>query len=68
MAKDLAPRAIRWVQWIALFGAIIGARLWLIAGHGSPLPIYDQWDAEAAHLFKPWLEGRLAWADRPPNE
>lgn len=70
MANEIAPRAIRWVQGIALLGLIIGARLWLISGYGSPLPIYDQWDAEAAHLFKPWLEGHLAWTDlfSPHNE
>lgn len=63
MAKELAPRTIRWVQGIALLALIIGARLWLISGHGSALPIHDQWDGEAAHLFKPWLEGHLGWAD-----
>jgi hypothetical protein len=70
MANELAPRALRWVQGIALLGVIVGARFWLIAGYGSPLPIHDQWDAEAAHLFKPWLEGHLGWADlfSPHNE
>jgi len=70
MANEIAPRAIRWVQGIALLGLIIGARLWLISGYGSPLPIHDQWDAEASHLFKPWLEGHLTWADLfgPHNE
>jgi hypothetical protein len=37
---------------------------------GSSLPLHDQWDAEAAYLFKPWLEGHLGWADlfSPHNE
>jgi hypothetical protein len=52
------------------FLVVVGARLWLISVFGSALPIHDQWDAEAAYLFKPWLEGHLAWSDlfRPHNE
>jgi hypothetical protein len=45
-----------------VLGIVIGARLWLISVFGSPIPIHDQWDAEAAFLFKPWLEGHLGWA------
>jgi hypothetical protein len=33
--------------------------VWL---YGSALPFWDQWD-EANALFKPWVEGRLSWAD-----
>lgn len=70
MLKQLAPRARRCVPWIALLGLIIGARLWLISGYGSALPMLDQWDAEAAGLFKPWLENTLRWSDlfSPHNE
>jgi hypothetical protein len=59
-----------WVPWVALLGIILGARLWLISGYGSALPILDQWDAEGAYLFKPWLENTLRWPDlfSPHNE
>lgn len=59
-----------WLLWIALVATISGARLWLISVFATGLPIHDQWDAEAAHLFKPWLEGHLRWSDlfNPHNE
>jgi hypothetical protein len=59
-----------WVPWVALLGIILGARLWLISGYGSALPILDQRDAEDAYLFKPWLENTLRWPDlfSPHNE
>jgi hypothetical protein len=38
---------------------ILGAKLWLISDFGSPTPFWDQWDAEAAWLFKPYIEGTL---------
>jgi len=37
----------------------IGARLVLIDSYGSPVPYWDQWDAEADRLYKPWLNGTL---------
>lgn len=42
----------------------------MISGYGSALPIHDQWDGEAAFLFKPWLENTLRWSDlfSPHNE
>ena len=39
--------------------AILGAKILLIARLGNPTPYWDQWDAEAAGLYLPWLEGRL---------
>ena len=39
--------------------AILGAKILLIARLGIPTPYWDQWDAEAAGLYLPWLEGRL---------
>jgi hypothetical protein len=61
--KQFAPRALGWVPWVTLFAIIVGARLWLISGYGSALPLHDQWDGEAARLFKPWLENSLRWSD-----
>jgi hypothetical protein len=66
-----APRiGIRIFEWVALVLIVVGARLWLIANYGSSLPILDQWDGEAAFLFKPWLGGTLHWPDlfTPHNE
>lgn len=63
--RTLAARIhpIGWLPWIALLATIIGARLWLVSLFATGLPIHDQWDAEAAFLFKPWLEGHLTWTD-----
>jgi len=46
-----------------LAAVAIGARLVLIASYGSPVPYWDQWDAEADRLYKPWLNGTLTLAD-----
>ena len=54
----------------ALFATALGARLWLLANYATPLPFLDQWDAEAATLLKPWVDGNLRVADllQPHNE
>ena len=59
----LARPGIGILEWLPLIIIIVGARLWLVANYGGATPIYDQWDGEAAFLFKPWLEGTLQWAD-----
>ena len=60
----------RWLEYLALFLVVVGARLWLVSLYGSPVPIMDQWDGEGATLFKPWLEGTLRVSDlfQPHNE
>jgi hypothetical protein len=46
---------------MGLFAAILfGIKLWLIATYGNATPFWDQWDAEAANLYKPFLKARLA--------
>jgi hypothetical protein len=62
--------ANRFLVPASLFLIVVSARLWLISIFGSALPILDQWDAEAASLFKPWLDGTLHWPDlfQPHNE
>jgi hypothetical protein len=54
----------------ASLATILGAKLVLIAGVGSMTPFWDQWDAEAAFLYKPYLEGTLRFSDlvAPHNE
>src|SRR6202012_3032525 len=59
--KSDSPR--HFIAWAAaLFLVILGAKLWVIQLYGTDMPYLDQWD-EAAHFFKPWLEGQLAWAN-----
>jgi hypothetical protein len=48
-----------WVQLLALAAVILGAKLWLISVFASPTPFLDQWDGEAAGLFKPYIDGTL---------
>jgi hypothetical protein len=43
----------------ALFAVVYGARLWLVDDFGSPVPFWDEWDAEGGQLFKPFLLGQL---------
>jgi hypothetical protein len=54
----------------SLFLVGVGAKLWLIARWGSPLPYLDQWPAEAIDLFVPWFQHRfsLAMLFEPHNE
>lgn len=52
----MPPRA-RFLPFLALFLLVFGARLWLIHAYGNATPYWDQWDAEAAALLKPWREG-----------
>jgi hypothetical protein len=49
---------------------LFGIKLWLIGTYGNATPFWDQWDAEAANLYKPFLEGTLGLADlfAPHNE
>lgn len=47
--------------WLAVFCLVaLGAKLWTIQIWATNIPYWDQWD-EARLLFKPWLEGTLAW-------
>lgn len=49
---------------------VLGAKLITISAVGSSMPIMDQWDAEAARLYSPYLTGTLSFADlfAPHNE
>jgi hypothetical protein len=65
-------------QWFAAnaalvicFSAIVLAfKLALIARYGNATPFWDQWEAEADLLYRPWLEGSLRLQDlvAPHNE
>lgn len=61
------PAILQYSAFAALF---FGLKLWLIGTYGNATPFWDQWDAEAARLYKPFLEGTLGWAELfvPHNE
>jgi hypothetical protein len=48
---------------IAMFGllVVIVKKMALIGTAANGTPFYDQWDGEAAGLYKPWLEGTWTW-------
>jgi len=57
--------------WLVAFAlALFGIKLWLIGAYANATPFWDQWDAEAAFLYQPYLEGRLGWSEllAPHNE
>jgi hypothetical protein len=64
----------RWAQWalpyVAFAFVVLGIKLLVIQQYGNATPYWDQWDAEADHLYRPWIEGSLRWHDLfvPHNE
>lgn len=40
---------------------VVLVRAVLVGGFSSPMPYWDQWDAEAANWLKPWVEGDLTF-------
>jgi hypothetical protein len=44
------------IAFIGLALFLIGVKLVFIAHFGSAVPYWDQWDAEAAFLYKPYIE------------
>jgi hypothetical protein len=65
--RSAAVRGLdRWATWLAYFAfaaALFGCKLWLIGSYGNPTPFGDQWDGEAATLYRPFLEGTLRGGD-----
>src|SRR5687768_9324622 len=53
-----------------LFLLIVAAKWAIFDRYGSPMPDWDQWDAEAVELFIPWFEGKdfLSHLFHPHNE
>ena len=54
-----------WIRPILLFGSfafiLFGVKLWLISYDGNATPFWDQWDAEANNLYRPYLNHSLTW-------
>jgi hypothetical protein len=65
---------MRWAQralpYVAFASLVFGFKLLVINHFGNATPFLDQWDAEADHLYRPWIEGTLRWHDLfiPHNE
>jgi hypothetical protein len=57
-------------HYVAFAAMLFGIKLWLIHSYGNATPFWDQWDAEAEYLYKPFLAGTLSLADlfSPHNE
>lgn len=65
MRPESEPVSLREVTWVAVAGflTVFFARAWLVRAWGSPVPYWDQWDAEATALYLPWQRGELRWTD-----
>jgi hypothetical protein len=48
---------------VAIACVVFGSKLIVISALGSPIPLLDQWDAEAATLYSPYLRGELSFAN-----
>lgn len=55
---ELITRA--WQYWV-LVVVLLVMKFQLIAFYGNATPYWDQWDAEAGLLYRPWLEGDYDW-------
>ncbi len=49
------------LQLTAFALVVLGTKLLLLEYAANSVPIWDQWDAEAANLIIPWMEGTLTW-------
>ncbi|MGC4035401.1 MAG: hypothetical protein QM764_05520 [Chitinophagaceae bacterium] len=71
--RFLAPDTVlvnKIVLYFAFATFLLGLKFWLIYNYGNPTPFWDQWDGEAANLYKPYVSGTLRWSDMiaPHNE
>jgi len=57
----LTEKRLFYTKLFAIALVIFGARLWVIYNFGSSIPFWDQWGAEAANLYLPWLNGNLTF-------
>ena len=66
----LACMALGLVGGMGLFALIVGAKWSVFERFGSPMPDWDQWDAEAVELLIPWYESDhfLSHLFHPHNE
>jgi hypothetical protein len=59
-------RRIAWSTAAKLLGTcllILGGKFLVLRMCSSPLPVFDQWQAEGQYLLRPWLRGELHLGD-----
>ncbi|MEI7824732.1 MAG: hypothetical protein WCI01_05490 [Chlorobiaceae bacterium] len=49
--------------YLAFVFIVFGAKAIIISNFGSSIPFWDQWDAQADSLYRPWLLGSRHWMD-----
>jgi hypothetical protein len=56
--------------YLCLWLYLVGIKIFIVLSYGNSTPYWDQWDSEAAFLFKPFLNGTLGITDLflPHNE
>ena len=52
----------RFARYAAIFLCVFGIKLLVLRAYSVSVPYWDEWDAEALELYKPWLEGRLSFS------
>ncbi|PAW82578.1 MAG: hypothetical protein B9S27_02885 [Opitutia bacterium Tous-C8FEB] len=57
----MPPSLFRAACGVCLFLVIVAAKWATFDRFGSPMPDWDQWDAEASAVLVPWLEGDSAF-------
>jgi len=56
------PRRMKSLLQFGSFAFILfGLKMWLISYNGNATPFWDQWDAEANNLYRPFLSHTLTW-------
>ena len=71
--SNSASHAVAWDRVFAIAAmvlVVLGIKLIFIQAFGSAVPYWDQWDAEADHLYKNYLNSNLSLATliSPHNE
>jgi hypothetical protein len=49
------------LQYACFWALFLGIRFAVIYVYGNATPFWDQWDAEAVGLYKPFIDGTLGW-------
>jgi hypothetical protein len=73
LALNTPERSARLNGFLQYGGLVIiffGIKLCVIGAYGNAIPYWDQWDAEADHLYRPYMNGSLRLLDlfAPHNE
>src|ERR1700677_1237516 len=68
--KMKSKTGLIFLYYFAFASFIFGIKLCLIEKYTNATPFWDQWDAEALLLYKPFIDGTLKFADlfAPHNE